>query len=236
MSARKSGGLDPTRAHSRISAAAIPNWVVREATEADPRNDRVVLENPAVVASLDELLLTKYLPVVRAELEKTGHDYHPREAVPTIESATISGPQLARKLTFLLLDQLGFLFLRCSVSCDRTGYMVEKEFYLDLPESTDPKYLWRILGDERFAGNPPSLMVQRSVLHPEMGTYFWIKFEAGTGFQSGPWEMHGEGLADITQTIRNACEMYEQSMVEGFQSTDDVDRFLEIAKRSFEAS
>ena len=212
------------------------NWITQKAAKADPKTDRVVLENPAVVASLDELLLTKYLPVVRAELEKTGHDYHPREAVPTIESTTLSGPQLARKLTFTLFDPNGFLILRCSASVDRLGYMIEKEFYLDLPESTDPAYLWRILGDERFAGNPPSLMVQQSVLHPEMGTYFWIKFEAGSGFQSGPWEMHSEGLADITRTIRNACEMYEGSMIEPFGSLDDVDRFLEIASRSFEAS
>ena len=69
-----------------------------------------------------------------------------------------------------------------------------------------------------------------------MGTLFWIKFQAGGGSQSGPWKLHGEGLADITQTIRNACEMYEQSMVGGLHSMDEIDRFLEIASRSFEAS
>ena len=143
---------------------------------------------------------------------------------------------LRRRLTFTLFDDLGSLFLRCSVSCDRLGYMVEKEFYMDLPESTDPTFLWRILGDLRFTGNPPSLTVQRSVLHPEVKRFFWIKFQAGEGFDSGPWEMHGEAIADIKRTIKDACEMYEASMVEGFQSLEDVDRFLEVASRSFESS
>jgi hypothetical protein len=209
---------------------------MRQAAKADPRTDRVVLENPAVVAALDETLLARYLPVVRAELERTVFDYQPREAIPSIESTTSSGLQLARKLTFALFDPNDFLFLRCSVSVDRLGYMVEKEFYLDLPESTNPAYLWRILGAPSFAGNPPSLMVQRSALHPELGTFFWIKFQAGRGFQSGPWAMHSEGIADVTKTINDACEMYEASMIEPFVSLDDVDRFLDVASRSFEAS
>ena len=188
------------------------------------------------IAALDEFLLKRYLPFIRTELEMTGYPYSPsRDAIPSIESAW-KGPELARKLTFMLFDELKFLFLRCSVSCDGLGYLVEKEFFLDLPESTDQKLLVRILGDARFAGNPPSLMVQRSALHPDLSKFFWVKIEAGSGFDSGPWQLHGEALTDIEHTIKNACEMYEASMVEGFQSADDVDRFLEVASRSFESS
>lgn len=208
---------------------------MQEAAKADPTKDGVVIENPAAVSYLDEVLLERYLPVIRSELEKTGYIYHPSEEVPTIES-TWKVDRLARRLTLTLFDDLGSLFLRCSVSCDRLGYMVEKEFYMDLPESTDPRFLWRILGDLRFTGNPPSLTVQRSVLHPEVKRFFWITFQAGEGFDSGPWEMHGEAIADIKRTIKDACEMYEASMVEGFQSLEDVDRFLEVASRSFESS
>ena len=69
----------------------------------------------------------------------------------------------------MLFDEGDCLFLRCSVSCSKTGYMVEKEFYLDLPESTDRKLLVHLLGDPHFAGNPLSLMVQRHALSARMG-------------------------------------------------------------------
>ncbi len=169
---------------------------------------------------MDEILVRRYVPFIQTELEKTGYPYHPRDLTSTIESAS-NGPQLARKLTFMLFDEGDCMFLRCSVSCDKTGYMVEKEFYLDLPESTEQKLLVHLLGDPRFTGNPLSLMVQRHALRPEWGTFFWIKFEAGAGFISGPRGLHGEALADIGRTIKDACAMYEES-IDGFQTMVDV--------------
>ena len=211
------------------------NWIIEAAMNADPREDRVVLEDPETVAALDEVLVAQYVPFIQAELEKTGYPYSPEDLTSAIESATAIGPRLARKLTFMLFDEGEFLFLRCTVTCDEMGYMIEKEFYLDLPAATDQRLLVRLLGDPRFEGNPPSLMVQHHALRPDWGTSYWIKFEAGGGFISGPWKLHGEALADIARTIKDACEMYEES-VEGFRSEEDVDRFLGIAARSFEAS
>jgi len=210
------------------------NWIIEAAMKADPREDRVILEDPETIAALDEVLVTQYIPFIGAELEKTGYRYHPEDFASAIESAPAVGPRLARRLTFMLFDELDSLFLRCSVSCDEMGYMVEKEFYLDLPESTDQKLLVRLLGDSRFEGNPPTLMVQRHHLRPDWGSFFWIKFQAGSGFISGPWKLHGEALAEIGSTIKDACEMYEES-VEGFRSVEDVDHFLETASRSFES-
>lgn len=210
------------------------SWIIQETSKADVRKDRIVLENPTAIADLDEILARKYVPFIRTELEKTGYPYLPRDLTSAIESAS-NGSQLARKLTFMLFDEGNFMFLRCSVSCDKSGYMVEKEFYLDLPESTDQKLLVHLLGDPRFAGNPPTLMVQRNALRPEWGTSFWIKFEAGGGFISGPWEFHGEALANIGLTIKDACAMYEES-IDGFQTLGDIGRFLEMARRSFESS
>ena len=209
------------------------NWITEEAKRADPSGDRVILENPRAVEALDELLLTKYLPLIREELEKTVYNYAPRDT-PNIES-TWNGPQLARKLTYMLFDPTDFPFLRLSVSCHRSGYMIEKEFTLNLAEATEPGFVFRILGDPHFAGNPPSLHIERSVLHPEWGTLM-VEIHAGSGFDSGPWGLHSEGLADIARTIKDACEMYELSMIEPFESLEEVDRFLEVAHRSFEAS
>ena len=42
------------------------NWIVEEAQSADPRKDRVILENPATVRELDELLIKKYYPSLRS--------------------------------------------------------------------------------------------------------------------------------------------------------------------------
>ncbi len=211
------------------------NWIARDAAKANPRNDRIILENPQTVVALDRVLLETYLPFIRGELGKTGYHYSPSDTELSIKSTGMA-TRLARSITFSLLDHIGFLFLRFSISCNTLGYMVEKEFFLDLPESTDPKFLVKILGDPRFAGNPPTLMVQRHELHPEWGRFFWITMQAGAGFDSGPWELHGEAKADIAQTIECACQMYEISMVEGFNSLEDVDHFLEVACRSFESS
>ena len=41
------------------------NWIVEAAQSADPREDRVILENPATVKELDELLIEKFYPPIR---------------------------------------------------------------------------------------------------------------------------------------------------------------------------
>jgi hypothetical protein len=212
------------------------NWIVREAAKADPRKDRVILENPQAVKALDMVLLETYLPFIRGELKKTGYPYLPGETDDLSIKSTWKATRLARSIAFSLLDGVGSLFLRFSINCDTMGYIVEKEFFLDLPKPTDPKFLVRILGDPHFAGNPPSLTVERSQLYPELDRFFFIKMQTGAGFDSGPWQLHGEAKADIAQTIECACQMYEISMVEGFNSLEDVDRFLETAYRGFESS
>ena len=103
-----------------------PNWVGREAAKADLGADRVVLENPDVVGSLDSKLRETYLPFIRAELEKTGFPYQPVENDLHIDSQWM-GPYLARALPFMLFDHFGQLFMRCTLLCSSRGHLLERE-------------------------------------------------------------------------------------------------------------
>jgi hypothetical protein len=210
------------------------NWIVREAARADAREDRVVLENPDAVASLDAKLRNTFLPFVRAELEKTGFRYLPMEDDLHIDSQWL-GSNLARALSFMLFDDFDLLFTRCTLQCSNRGYLIEREFYLGLPKSTDPRLLFRILDEPRLAGNMPSLTIQRSAIHPEWNSYFWIEIRAGSGIDSSSWTMDKAAMGDIAQTIHDSCDMYNASMVDGLASVEDVERFLEIACRSYES-
>jgi hypothetical protein len=208
------------------------NWIEAEAKNADSTKDRVVLENPLTVAELDHLLLSKFYPFISEALKKTSLPYHPADDQLKIESKWL-GPHLARELTFLLFDHLGQAFLRFSFACSTGGYMFERDFLLGLPETTDPTILFKILSDSRFSGNPPSLHIERSIIHPEWNTYFCITFHAGDGFESGRWGLHSPALADVAQTIENSVELYETSMVEGLKTIEEAQAFLQQASRSF---
>jgi hypothetical protein len=210
------------------------NWIVREAARADAREDRIVLENPNTVASLDAKLRNTFFPFIHAELEKTGFRYLPMKDDLHIDSQW-SGPNFARALSIMLFDDFDRFFTRCTLQCSNSGYLVEREFHLGLPETTDPRFLFRILGEPRFSGNMPSLTIQRSMIHPEWNSYFWIEIRAGSGIDWSSWTMDKAAMGDIAQTINDSCHMYNESMVEGFASMEDVERFLEIACRSYES-
>lgn len=210
------------------------NWVLREAAKADARTDRIILENPEAVGSLDTKIREIYFPFIRAELDKTGFRYLPLENDLHIDSQWM-GPDLSRALSFMLFDHFEYLFMRCTLLCSNRGHLLQREFHLGLPETTDPRLLFRILGEPRLAGYTPSLTIERSTLHPEWNSYFWIEIHAGSGFESGAWTMVKVAMGNIAQMIHDSCEMYEVGMVEGLTGMEDVERFLDIACRSYES-
>ena len=106
---------------------------------------------------------------------------------------------------------------------------------MGIPEDTDPSFLFRILSDEKLTGNPPTLDIQKSTMYPEWNTYFHITLHSGTGFESGCYTLHSAALGNVEAAIRDSVEMYEQSMIDGFTTIDEVEDFLETAYRSFEA-
>ena len=155
--------------------------------------DRVVLENPQAQKQLDELLMCKYPLFIKKELERAGYPYSSVDEIP-IESKFIE-PEYSRALTFMIFDHVRCPFFRGAISCSKTGFFLEKGFFLGLPKDTNPSFLFRILGDERLTGNPPTLDIQESTLYPEWNACFHITLHSGTGFESG---VHGRGPEDST--------------------------------------
>jgi hypothetical protein len=213
------------------------SWIVEEAKKCSPYNNRVILENPEAVKELDELLLHSYYPFLKAELEKTGYRYIPvHQDDIQIDSAWNGGVNFGRSMIFMLFDDLDYSFFRGTITCSDTGFFLEKEFFLGLPEDTDPVFLFRILSEERFAGNPPDLHIeQSSPIYPEWNTYFHITLHAGNGFETGDWTLHNAAKGNIETAIHDSVEMFENSMIEGFSSIDDVEDFLKAAYRCFDA-
>jgi len=210
------------------------NWILQEAHKENPAQDRVVLENPQIRVQLDELLRSKYHPFIKGELDRTGYPYSSVDEIP-IESKFI-GPEYSRALTFMIFDHFRYPFFRGAISCSKSGFFLEKEFFLGLPKDTDPSFLFRILSDENLTANPPSLDIQESTLYPEWNTYFHITLHSGRGFESGPYSLHTAALGNIETAIRDSVAMYEHSMIDGFSTIEEVEEFLEIAYRCFEAT
>ena len=211
------------------------NWIEEAAQNADPRKDRVILENPAAIKELDELLAEKYYPPIRRALQDTGYPYSSIDdnAIP-IESRW-DGPDLGRCLTFMLFDEFGGAILRGRLTRSRAGFFFQREFFLGLPATTDPAFMFRIMGDETFAGMVPSLTIEPPVIHPERDTYYWITLESGAGFGSSHCTFDKAAIGDIEETIATSVDMYE-STIDGFATMTGVEQFIELARKCFDAS
>ena len=187
-----------------------------------------ILSSPCLPA-----LMSKYHPFIKKELDRTGYPYSSVDEIP-IESKFM-GPEYSRALTFMIFDHVRYPFSRGAISCSKTGFFLEKEFFLGLPKDTDPSFLFKILGDEKLTGNPPTLDIQESKLYPEWNSYFHIRLHSGTGFEFGIYTLHSAALGNVEAAIRDSVEMYEHSMIDGFSTIEEVEEFMEIAYRCFEA-
>jgi hypothetical protein len=210
------------------------SWLDEEASKADPRHDRVILENPSAVRELDALLVDTYEPFIRAELARTGYPDAPPAGERWIESKWL-GPELSRTLTFMLFDHLSYPFFRGVLHCTRRGFFMERECFLGFPRETDPLLLFRILSEDSFRGNRPELTIEPSLIHAEWDVYFQIKLCAGTGLETGPWTLHEGAKTIIKQAIEDSVEMYEMAMGDSFLTMQDLENLLRAARRSYES-
>ncbi len=210
------------------------SWIEREASKVGSTRDRVILENPAVVAELDELLRTTFWPGVRGALVRTGYAWRSveEERIP-IESRWSEG-DLGRSLLFMVFDELSLPILRGALTVSREGYLFEREFFLALPRSTEPALLFRILSDKRFVGNAPTLTIEESDRIPESRAYYWIHIESGEGHSSRDWTLRKAALGDVEETIATSIAMYERS-IDGLTTEEEVEEFLALAARCFES-
>jgi len=210
------------------------SWIDDEAAKSDPSKHVAFLENPSARRYLDGLLTNTFYPAICRCVQATGYDDILRQDPPQIE--TKLSYALVRTVPFMLVDGLGCPFLRGDFECLMDGWLLSREFWLGLPKETEPAFMLRIIEDEMFAGMPPKLSVEKSESRPDWNIYYHITLSCGTGTSWGPGPSEQAALRTIESVIKTAAEMYETSMVEGFSTMQDVETFLAVTRRAFEAS
>ena len=211
------------------------NWLIEEAKKTNSQKDRIILENPEAVKQLDERIHIVFWPFIREKLENSGYVYMPGNEDYELTSTWGGSGGLGRSLIFMLFDEMSSTFFRGTLECSADSFFLKREFFLSLPEDTDPKILFRILKDEKLSGMMPSLTIQKSILSQEQGESFHITIEAGTGYGFKGWSLDNIAKGDIESVIDTSVKMYEHSMIDGFSSMNDVENFLEIAYSAYEA-
>ncbi len=73
-----------------------------------------------------------------------------------------------------------------------------------------------------------------SPIHVEWDIYFQIKLCAGAGLQTGPWTLNEAAKTIIKQAIEDSVAMYEIAMVYSFSTMQHLEKFLAVARRSYE--
>jgi len=147
-------------------------WFVKESQKVTTNKDYVILENPVVRRKLDAVLVKTYWPQIQQYCEETGY-FLPVEKIKETEADL--GIEYGRSLIFMLFDEQA-AFFRGRLCNSLEGWILESEFFLGLPAETKPEIIFEILGNSRFAGNPPMLCIYKD--HPH---YFKITFRNGYG-------------------------------------------------------
>lgn len=87
--------------------------------------------------------------------------------------------------------------------------------------------------DRIILGTPPTLDIHESDTKPEWNVYFNIDIQSGTGMEFGNYSLYTTAFELIEETIKDSVQMFESSMIEGFQSMNEVEHFLKIACKCF---
>jgi len=208
----------------REGDAGVQDWILSEARKADPEKGCVILENPDEKKDLDILLLERFWPVILDNLKKSGYPFGP-EGRPETEFEL--GYRHQRSLTFMLFDE-GRAFFKGQLSCSKESWMICSEFFLSLPQETELEVLRDLLGNTRFAGYPPTLMVDKR--RPE--DFYQIIFHSGNG---ASWGLKDEDCVDarIKEVIEMNVKMYEDTL-DGLISPQEVSAFLTSAFNVYE--
>jgi hypothetical protein len=205
------------------------NWVIKQAESVDITKGIVVLENPDTKEYLDRLLLNEFWPPIHEHLEKTGYPYSPfsPESTPKIE--TKLSWELARSFTIMLFEDTNRAINCVTLECRKSDWMIETEFFLGLPFNTEPRLIHEILGNSRFEGYPPTMMIYKR--YPE--SYYDVTLHNGSGES---WGLHDNKyiIDRLNRIIDVNIEMYEKTL-DGILSEENVADFLSTAFEVFES-
>jgi len=202
------------------------NWIVQQAKQSDPTKDIIIIENPETKTYLDKLLLVELWPPIKKHLETVGFPYTPEHS-PKIE--TKLSYELKRFFPIIILGFTNRAMCKVILECGKNSWMIKTEFFLGLPYNTEPGLINEIIGNSRFEGNPPSMMIYKR--YPE--SYFDITFNNGRGES---WGMHDYNyiIDRVQQVIDVNISMYEQT-VDGILHEGHVSEFLSLAFNIYES-
>ena len=208
----------------KVGVSVSEEWIIKAASAATENNGLVILENPVLQKKLDNVLLNMW-PQIKTHLDTTKLTYEP-EDIPKIE--TEFSNVLVRSLTFMLFD-IQNAICRTKIECLHDHWMMQNEFFLTLPEGTDIKIVQEIIGNTRFSGNPPTLMIYKS----DPVSYFQITFDSGAG---EGWGMHDDQylIDKVMSAIDIHVRMYE-AMLDGMPDIGTAEEFLSIAYELYES-
>lgn len=198
------------------------NWILKAAGKADTSKNAITLENPDVRKYLDKLLLEKFWPVISNCLKASNYNCSSK---PEIESEL--SWDLERSLFFMLFyGKRAFYKGKLKVSVE--SWMLENDFFLPLPVTTDPQVVFQILGNSRFRGLPPTLTIDKE----REDNFYQIDFHSGNG---AGWGRYGEDYLEkkIRKVISANGKMYEFSR-DGI-TAETVGAFLTLVYEVYEA-
>jgi hypothetical protein len=200
------------------------NWMLKEAEKIKDYKDVAILEKPDIKKELDDMLIKKYWPAIEVSLKDTGYIYSP-DGKPKTEFEF--SYELTRSLTFMLFDFESAIF-RGKLSLSPTGWMLERESFLQLTDKTDPEVIFDIIGDPGFKGFPPTLEI-----HKDMPYIYQIHFQDGSGSN---WLTHTDEIIHrkINEVINLGVKLYEFT-IDGCIIKKDVNEFLQLAWKLYEA-
>jgi len=127
-----------------------------------------------------------------------------------------------------MLFDMGMAFFRGQLHCSPDSWMLESEFFLGLHEENDHHVIFEILGNTRFLGNPPELIIDKS-----SEAYFQITFKAGFG-KSWEYNSEKEILHNVDELIEVHTQLYEYTL-DGIITGEDIGDFLTTALRIYES-
>ncbi|MFH0795898.1 MAG: hypothetical protein V2A65_02435 [Candidatus Omnitrophota bacterium] len=200
------------------------DWIIQGCRKVDKTKDIIILEDPQKKHYLDEILINRFWPIIQIKLKNTNYNYAPKENPETDLELSY---ELTRSLTFMLFDGRK-AFFRGKLSCSINSWMLESEFFMGLSKENNPLVIFEILGNSRFRGNPPDLMIYED--SPE---YFQITFHNGQG---AGWGRYDDKQIDeiISRTIDINTQLYEFSK-DGYISEEKTGDFLSLACEVYEA-
>ncbi len=200
------------------------NWMQAAIQDADKNEGILILENPETKKYLDDLILLNLWPKIKRKLKASNYEYMPQEKPETDYTLTHT---YARSLTFMLFD-MGMAFFRGQLHCSLDSWMLESEFFLGLHEENDHHVLFEILGNTRFLGNPPELIITK---HADI--YFQITFKTGFGKSWLPGS-EKDVHRNIDELIEVNTRLYEYTL-DGIITEEDIGDFLTTAFRIYES-